>query len=156
MLFSRSVFSEFVTPWTASSQVSLSFTIPGTYSNSCPSSQWCHPTISSSAILFSCLQSFPASGSFSESALFIRWPKYWSLGSTSVLPVNIQDWFSLGLMSLQSKGLSRVFSNASVQKHQLFSIQPSLWSNSHPYMTTGKNIILTIQDLCWQSNVSAC
>ena len=85
----------------------------GAYSNSCPSSRWCHPTISSSVVPFSCLQSFPASGSFLRSQFF-RWPKYWSFSLASVLPMNIQDWFPLGLtgwISLQSKGLSRVFSN---------------------------------------------
>ena len=97
---------------------------PGTCSNSCPLSRWCHPTISSSVVPFSsCLQSFPASVFSSESALRIRWPKYWSF-SFSVSPSNvlsIQDWFPLGLTGLiflQSKGLSRVFSNTSVQRHQ--------------------------------------
>ena len=78
---------------------------------------------------------FPSIRVFSnELALCIRWPKYWSFSFTSVLPMNIQDWFPLGLtgwISLQSKGLSRVFSNTTVQKHQFFSTQPSLWSNSH-------------------------
>ena len=105
-------------------------------SNSCPSSQWCHPTISSSVIPFSsCLQSFPTSGSFLMSWLFASGGQ--SIGaptSASVLPMNIQDWFPLGLtglISLQTKGLSRDFSTTTVQKHQFFSVQPSLWSNSH-------------------------
>ena len=109
---------------------------PRVYSNSCPLSQWCHPTISSSVILFSShLQSFPASGSFQKSQLFASGGQ--SIGvsaSASVLPMNIQDWFPLGLtdwISLQSKGLSRVFSNTTVQKHQFFSAQLSLWLNSH-------------------------
>ena len=109
---------------------------PGAWSNPCPSSQWCHPTISSSVIPFSsCLQSFPASGSFQMSQFFATGGQ--SIGasaSTSVLPMNIQDWFPLGLpdlISLQSKGLSRVFSNTTVQKHQFFSAQLSLCSNSH-------------------------
>ena len=96
---------------------------PGVYSNSCPLSQWCHLTISSSVVPFSsCLQSFPAWGSFPMSQLFASGGQ--SIGvsaSTSVLPVNIQDWFPLGLtgwISLQSKGLSRVFSNITVQKQQ--------------------------------------
>ena len=92
----------------------------GAYSNSCPSSWWCYPTISSSVVLFSCLQSFPASGSFLRSQFF-RWPKYWRFSFTSVLPMNIQDWFPLeliDLVSLQSNRLSRVFSNTPVQKHQ--------------------------------------
>ena len=98
---------------------------PRVYSNSCPSSQWCHPAISSSVVPFSsCLQSFPASGSFPMSQLFTSGGQ--SIGvsaSTSVLPMNIQDWFPLGWtgwISLQSKGLSRVFSNTTVQKHQFF------------------------------------
>ena len=108
----------------------------GACSNSCPLSQWCHPTISSSVIPFCCcLQSFPASGSFLMSQLFPSGAQ--SIGasaSASVLPINIQDWFPIwltGLISLQFKGLSRVFSNTTVQKHQFFSTQPSLWSNSH-------------------------
>ena len=105
-------------------------------SNLCPLSWWCHPTISSSVVHFSSyLQSFPASGSFLMSQFFSSGGQ--SIGfsaSTSVLPMNIQDWFPLGwtgLISLKSKGLTRVFSNTTVQKHQLFGIQPSLWSNSH-------------------------
>ena len=84
---------------------------------------------------FSCLQSSPASGSFLMSVQHIRWPKYWSLASESVLPMNMQGWFPLGLtslISLQSKGLSRVqVSNTTVQKHQFFGAQGSLWSNTH-------------------------
>ena len=104
---------------------------PGVYSNSCPSSQWCHPIISSSVVSFSsCPQSFPASGSFQMSQFFASGGQ--SIGvsaSASVLPVNIQDWFPpgwTGWISLQSKGLSRVFSNITVQKHQLFGTQLSL------------------------------
>ena len=104
-------------------------------SNSCPSSWWCHPTISSSVVTFSSyLQSFLASGFFQMSQLFTSGGQ--SIGvsaSTSVLPMNIQNW-SLeltGWLSLQSKGLSRVFSNTTVQKHQFFSAQPSSQSNSH-------------------------
>ena len=107
------------------------------YSNSCPLSQWCHPTISSSVVPFSfCLQSFPASGSFPMSPLFTSGSQ--SIGasaSASVLQMNIQDWFPLrwtGWISLQSKGLSRVFSNTTVRKHQFFGAQPLLrWSGSH-------------------------
>ena len=108
---------------------------PGVYPNSCPLSRWCHLTISSSVIPFSCLQSFATSGSFQMSQLFISGGQ--SIGvstSTSVLPMNTQDWSPLGWtgwISLQSKGLSRVFSNTTVQKYQFFSPQPSLWSNSH-------------------------
>jgi len=104
---------------------------PRVHSNSCPLSWWCHPTISSSVIPFSsCLQSFLASGSFQMSQLFASGGQ--SIGvsaSPSVLPMNIQNWFPLGLtgwISLQSKGLSRVFSNTTVQKHQFFSAQLSL------------------------------
>ena len=104
---------------------------PGAYSNSCPSSQWFHPTISSSVIpSSSCLQSFPVSGSFPVSQFFASGGR--SIGVSalvSVLPVNIQDWFPLGLtglISLQSKGLSRFFSNTTVQKHQFFGAKLSL------------------------------
>ena len=100
---------------------------PRAFSNSCLSSQWCHPTISSSVIPFSsCLQSFPASGSFQMSQFFTSGGQ--SIGvsaSASVLPMNIQDWFPLGLtvlITLQSKGLSRVFSNTTVKKHQFFAL----------------------------------
>ena len=109
---------------------------PRVYPNSCPLSWWCHSTISSSVIPFSsCPQSFPASGSFQMSQLFASGGQ--SVGvsaSTSVLPMNTQDWSLLGLtgwISLQPKGLSRVFSNTTVQKCQFFSTQLSLWSNSH-------------------------
>ena len=104
---------------------------PKAYSNSCPSHWWCHPNISSSAIpFFSRFQSFPASGSFPMSQFFVSGGQ--SIGasaSTSALPMNIQDWFPLGWtgwISLQSKGLWRVFSNTTVQKHQFFSSQLSL------------------------------
>ena len=107
---------------------------PGVHPNSCPLSQWCHPTISSSVVPFSsCLRSFPSLGSFQMNQLFTSGGQ--SIGvsaSASVLPMNIQDWFPLGWtcwISLQSKGLSRVFSNTTVQKHQLFGVQLSLWSN---------------------------
>ena len=104
--------------------------MPGVYPNSCPLSQWCHPTISSSVIPFSsCPQSLPASGSFQMSQFFASdGQRIGVSASTSVLPMNIQDWFPLGwtgLNSLQSKGLSRVFSNTTVQKHQFFSSAPT-------------------------------
>ena len=103
----------------------------GTCSNSCPSSQWCHPTISSSVICFSsCLQYFPASGPFPVSQFFTSGGQsFGSSASASVLPMNIQDWLPLGLtylISLLSKGLPRVFSNTIVQKHKFFSTQFSL------------------------------
>ena len=101
---------------------------PEVCSNSCPSSQWCHPTISSSVVPFSsCLQSFPASGSFQMGQFFTSGGQRIGVSvSASVLPMNIQDWFPLGLIgwvSLQSKGLSRVFSTTTVQKHQFFGVQ---------------------------------
>ena len=109
---------------------------PGFHPNPCPLSQWCHPAISSSVIPFSSrLQSFPASGTFQMSQLFTSGGQ--SIGvsaSTSVLPMNIQDLFPLGWtgwISLQSKGLSRVFSNTTLQKRQFFGAQVSLWSNCH-------------------------
>ena len=109
---------------------------PGACSNSCLSSQWCHPTISSSVVPFSSwLQSFPALGSFPISQFFTSGgQRIGASASASVLPMNIQDWFPLGWTgwnSLQSKGLSRVFSNTTIQKHQFFGTQLSLWSNSH-------------------------
>ena len=105
------------------------------FSNSRLSSRWCHPTISSSVVPLSFTFNLSQHQVFSnESGLCIKWPKYAVSASASVLPKNIQDWFPLGLtglISLQSKGLSRGFSNTSVQKHQIFGAQLSLWSNSH-------------------------
>ena len=105
-------------------------------SDPCPLSGWCHPTISSSVVPFSsCLQSFQASGSFKISQLFTSGGQnIRASASASVLPMNIQGWFLLGLtglISLLFKGLSRVFSSTTIQKHQFFSAQPSLWFNSH-------------------------
>ena len=108
---------------------------PRACSKSCPLSQWCHPTISSSAVPFSsCLQSFPPPGSLLMSKFFASGGQ--SIGasaSVSVLPMNTQDWFHLGLtgLILLCKGLSRLFSSTTVQKHQFFSAQLSLWFNSH-------------------------
>ena len=133
---------------------------PRAYSNSCPSSQWCHPTISSSVIPFSsCLQSFPASGSFPTGRLLPSGGQ--SIGtsaSASVFPMTIQCWFPLeltGLIFLLSKGPSRVFSNATVQKHQFFSAQPFLWSNSHICTKLLENHSFDYMDICWQSDVTA-
>ena len=127
----------FATPWITARQASLSITNSRS-SNSCPSSQWCHPAISSSVIPFSsCPESLPASESFPVSQLF-AWGGQ-SIGVSalaSVLPKNTQDWSPsewTGWISLQSKGLSRVFSNTTVQKHQFFNAQLSLQSNSHDY-----------------------
>ena len=135
LLFSCSVVSNCLQPH-GLQDTRLPFTSlsPGVCSNSCPLSQWCHPIISSSVVPFSsCLQSFPASGSSPMSRLFASGDQ--SIGaSDSVLPINIQGWFSLGLTGLiflLSKGLSRVFSSTTVRKHQFFDTQPSLWFNCH-------------------------
>ena len=129
-------------------------------SNSCPSSQWYHPTISSSVIPFSsCLQSFPASECFLMGQLFSSGNQ--SIGpsaSSSVLPMNIQDWFPIGWTgwtSLLSKGLPRVFSSTEVQKHQFYSSQPSLGFNFTSVHDHWKNHSFDYMDLCWQSNISA-
>ena len=122
---------------------------PEACSSSCPSSWWCHPTTSSSVIpFFLCLQSFPESGSLQMSELFASDGQIIGVSaSTSILPVSIQDWFPLGWsgwFSLQSKGLSRVFSNTMfnsssiLQRLSFFIVQLS-----HPYMTTAKTIALT-------------
>ena len=128
---------------------------PGVYPNSCPSSRWCHPPISSSVVPFSsCPQSLPASASFPMSQLFAGGGQ--SIGvsaSASVIPMNIQDWFPLGWtgwMSLQSKGLSRVFSNTTVQKHQFFGTQLSSQSDSHIHTWLLEKPKLWQTDLCWQ------
>ena len=133
---------------------------PGAYSNSCPSDPWCHPTISSSVVPFSShLQSFPESGSFPGSQFFTSGGQ--SIGvsaSTSVLPMNIQDWFPLGWtgwISLQSKGLSWVFSNTTVQKHEFLSTHPSYTPTLTSVHDYWKNNSFDYMDLCWQSNVSA-
>ena len=109
---------------------------PRAYSNSRPQSRWCHPAILSSVVPFSsCLQSFLASGSFPMSQFFASGAQSTEVSaSASVLLINIQGWFPSGLaswISLQSKGLSRVSSNATVQKHHFFGAQPSSQSNSH-------------------------
>ena len=128
----------FATPWTAARQASLSITNSQSLlklmsiESMRPSNHLilCHPLLLPPSI-------FPSIRVFSnESVLLIVWPKYWSFSFWSVLPMNIQDWFPLGLtgwISLQSKGLSRVFSNTTVQKHQVFGAQLSLWSNFHIY-----------------------
>ena len=125
LLFSCSIMSDSLQPHEL--QASLS---PRVCSSSCPSNRWCHPTISSSVVPFSsCFQSFPASGSFPMSQLFISGDQSNGVSaSASVLPMNTQDWFPLGWtgwISLQSKGLSIAFSNTTVQKHQFFSTQVS-------------------------------
>ena len=135
LLFSRLVMSSSLQPHGPQhTRLPCASPSPGASSNSCPLSWWCHPTILSSIVPFSsCLQSFPSSGSFPLSRLFASGGQ--SIGaSASVLSKNIQNWFPLGLnglISLQSKAFSRVFSNTTVQKHQFFITQPSLWFNSH-------------------------
>ena len=125
----------FATPWTAACQLPCPSSSPGACSNSCQLIQWCHPTISSSVVPFSCLQAFPASASFPVSQHFVSGGQIIEASaSLPVPPKNIQNWFPLGLtglISLHSKGLSRIFSNTTVQKLQIFGTQHSLWSNTH-------------------------
>ena len=133
---------------------------PRVHSNSSPSRQWRHPAISSSVVPSSfCPQSLPPSRSFPMSQLFTSRGQSTGVSATvSVLPMNTQDWSPLGWtgwISLQSKGLSRVFSNIKVQKHQFFSAQLSSQSNSHIHIWPWKNHSLDQTDLCGQSNVSA-
>ena len=134
--FSRSVMSNHLQPHELQdARPPRPSSTPRANPNSCPLSRWCHPTISSSVTAFSCPQSFPASESFQMSQLSASGGQ--SIGvsaSTSVLPMNTQDWSPLewtGWISLQSRGLSRVFSNTTVQKHQFFGAQLSSQSNSH-------------------------
>ena len=132
LLFSRSVVSNFLRPrGLQHARPPCPSPTPGVYSNSCPLSRWCHPTILSSVVPFSSrLQSFLASGSFQMSQFFTSGSQSIAVStSASVLQMTIQNWFPLGLtiwISLQSKELSRVFSNMTVQKHQLFDVQLSL------------------------------
>ena len=135
--FSRSVVSDSLQPheWQQTRPPCPS-SAPGVDSNSCPSSRWCHPAISSSIFpSSSCPQSLPASWSFPMSQLFAWGGQSTGVSaSASVLPMNTQDWSPLGWagwISLQSKGFSRVFSNTTVQKHHFFSAQLSSQSNSH-------------------------
>ena len=157
LLFSLSVVSDSLQSQ-ALQQVRLpcSALSPGVCLNSCPLSRWCYLIISSSAAPFSsCLQTFPASGSFPMSWLF-------TLGgqsirtSASVLPMNIQGLFPLrlaGMISLQSKGLSRVYSSITIWSHQFFGAQLPLWSNSHIHNYWKKHSF-DCMDLCQQSDVS--
>ena len=135
--FSRSVLSDSLWPHEVRhARPPCSSPTPGVHSNSHPLSQWCHPAISSSIIPFSSYpQSLPAWGSFPMSQLFAWGGQSFGVSASAwVLPMNTQDWSPLGWtgwISLQSKGLSRVFSNTTVQKHQFFSAQLSPQSNSH-------------------------
>ena len=137
LLFNHQVVSDSLRPhWLQHTRLPCTSLSPKVCSNSCSLSRWCHPTISSSVIPFpSCFQSFPASGSFPMSQPFASGGQ--SIGaSASVLPMNTQGSFPLGLtglISLKSKGLSRVFSNTTVQKHQLFSTQPSAYCLSQSW-----------------------
>ena len=135
---------------------------PRVCSNSCPSGLWCHPTISFFVTRFSsCPQTFPASESFPVRWLFVsRDQSFGASASASVFPMNIEGWFPLGLtglISLLSKGLSRIFSSTSFWKHQFLSVQPSLWSNSHihTWHDYRKNHSSDYTDLRQQSDVSA-
>ena len=135
--FSFSVMSESLQPHGLQhARLACPSPIPGVYSNLCPLSRRCHPTISSSVVSFSFwLQSCPASGSFPVGQFFTSGGQSTRASAlASVIPMSIQDWFPLGLtgwISLQSKRLSRVFSNTTIQKHQFFSAQLSLWPNFH-------------------------
>ena len=149
LLFSREVVSDSLRPHELQhTSLPCHSLCPWVCSNSCPLSLWCYLTISSPVALFSfCLQFFPASGSFPKSWLFTSGSQsIRSSALASVLPMNIHSWFPLGLIgliSLLSKGLWRVFSSTTIRKHQFLMAQPSLWSNSPIYVTTGKTIALT-------------
>ena len=145
--FSRSVMSDSLWPHGRQhARTPCPSPTAGAYPNSCPLSWWCRPTTSSSVIPFSCLQSFLASGSFPMSRFFASGGQGLR-ASASILPMNIQDWFPLGWtgwISFLSKGLSRVFSNTTVQKHQILRCSAFFMAQlSHPYMTTGKTKALT-------------
>ena len=149
----------FATPWTAARQASLSITNSWSLlkimsiASVMPSNHLilCRPLLFLPSILPSIRVSY------NESGLCIRWPKTGASASASVLPMNIQGWFALewtSLISLQSKGLSRVF-NTIVQKYQFFGTQVSLWSNSHIHTCYWKSHSFDYMDLCWKNNVSA-
>ena len=142
------------------SQAFLSFTISWSLLTLMSIESVCHSTVSSSVVPFSsCPQSFPGSGSFPVSQLYASGSQ--SIGvsaSASVLPMNIQGWFPLGLtglVSLLSRRLSRVFSSITVQKHQFSGAKPSLWSSSHIHTWLLENCIFDYMDLCQQDDVSA-
>ena len=160
MLFSCSVMSNSLwSPGLQHARLPCISPSPGACSNSCPLSRWCHPTISSSIILFSHLQSFPASWSFLMSQFFVAGGQSTGVSvSASVFPMNIQDWFPLGLtglISLQSKGLSRVFFNTTPKNISSLVLSllygPTLIS-IHDYW---KSHNFEYMDLCMQNNVSA-
>ena len=159
--FSHSIISNSLLPhWLQHAKLPCPSPTLKTCSISCTSSQWYRPTISSSVITYSsCLQSFSTSGSFQISQFFISGGQRIGVSaSASVLPMNIQDWSPLGWTGwiiLQSKGLSRVFSKTTVQRHQFFGIQLSLKSNSYITCDYRKNNSFDYVELCCQSNVSA-
>ena len=136
-----------MTPWTGECEASCPSPTPEVYSNSCPLSWWCHPTISSSGVPFSSrLQSFPASGSFPMSPLFASVPSIGVSASASVLPTNTQDWSPLrwtGWIFLQSKGLSSLLQHHGSKGSVLWCSAFFIVQLSHPYMTTGKTIAVT-------------
>jgi len=160
LLFNHSVMSD-GTPWTAAAtRLPCPSPSPGACSNSRPLNWQWYPTILSSVVPFSsCPQSFPASGSFLRSWLFISGSQSTGASASApVPPMNTQDWFPLGLtglISLLSKGLSWVFFNTTVQKHQFFGAQPSLRSNSHIHTWLLEKPCFDYKDLCQRSNMSA-
>ena len=159
LLFNHQVVSNSLQPCGLQhARLSCPLLSPGVCSNSCPLSQWCHPTISSSVTLFSCTQSFLASGSFPTSRLFASGgPSIRAVASGLVLSMNIQDWLSSGLTGWSPccPRNSRVFSSTTIQKHQLYTHSllygPTLIS-LHDYW---KNHSFYQMDICWQSDVSA-
>ena len=159
MLFSHSVMSNSLQPHGLQhTRLPCPSSNLGVCTNPCPLRWWCSLTISPSAAPFSfCLQSYPASGSFPMSRLFTSGGQ--SAGAlASVLPMNIQGWFPLGLIgliSLQPKGLSRVFSSTPIRKHHFSSTQPSIWSTSHICTWLLGNPQIDYMDFCWLSDLSA-
>ena len=149
--------SDFATQWTAARQASLSSTVsPGVCSNSCPLNQWCRPTVSAAINPFSYPQSSQHQGLFQWVSSSHQVAKVLEI-SASVLPMNIHDWLPLGLtdlISLLSKGLSKVFFSTTIWKHQFLSTQPSLWSHSHIIHGYWKNLRFVYMDLCQQTDVS--
>ena len=158
LLLSCSVMSDFLQPHGLQHTRLPCPVSPRVCPDSWPLIRWCHPTISSSLVPFSsCLQSFPASGSFPMSQFFTSGGQSFG-ASASVLPVNIQGWFPLGLtglISLLSKGLSRVFSSTTIQKHQSSVLSLLYGLTLTLYMTTGKSIALTLQTFVGKNDVSA-
>ena len=162
LLFSHQVISDFLWPH-GLQHARLPYPSPSPWvcSNSCPFNKWCHPTISSSVALFwtFCLQSSPALGSFPRSQLFTSdGQNIGASASAQVLPKSIQGRFPLrltGLISLPSKGLSRIFSSTTVWKHQFFGALPSLLSSVHICTWLLERHSLNYTDLCWQSDVFA-